>query len=293
MISGIEYIYFLHDRPWIPPWIKSISNELYITIHAIASQLSGHCDFISNRLWRHQPNENRASETRGRCVKLFVFIGIYGCVMSCRIKQCMYSRHEPFLRSLECYFGIYFPRCFATQDINTKITLSWALKRFVTRVHTLFSMHFLYNAYIYMRIYMYMYIYIYIYIYIYKYIYIYIYIRIVKKMLQTNLMMGSLWNSELRGSPVSEMFKAVCKHGMKNLLRKYVILGELGRLGSNMNKNMVEQIIWEHESNRWKVTCFIYPGIRLYNDNTKKIKMHPRWKFCRANPGMTRRPCYF
>ena len=36
----------------------------------------------------------------------------------------MYSRDEPFLRSLEGYFGIYFPRCFATREINTKITLS-------------------------------------------------------------------------------------------------------------------------------------------------------------------------
>ena len=53
----------------------------------------------------------------------------------------MYSRDEPFLHSLECYFGIYFPRCFATREINTKITLWWALKRFVTRVHTLFSIY--------------------------------------------------------------------------------------------------------------------------------------------------------
>ena len=53
----------------------------------------------------------------------------------------MYSRDEPFLRSLECYFGIYFPRCFATREINTKITLSWALKRFVTRVHASFAMY--------------------------------------------------------------------------------------------------------------------------------------------------------
>ena len=29
-----------------------------------------------------------------------------------------------------------------SQEINTKITLSWALKLFVTRVHTLFSMYF-------------------------------------------------------------------------------------------------------------------------------------------------------
>ena len=38
-------------------------------------------------------------------------------------------------------WSIYFPRCFATRDINTKITLSWPLKQFVTRVHTSFSIY--------------------------------------------------------------------------------------------------------------------------------------------------------
>ena len=65
---------FLHDRPWI----KSIT-----IFHAIASQLSVHCDAISNRLWRHQQNVNRASKTRGRCVKIAVFIAINWFVMSC------------------------------------------------------------------------------------------------------------------------------------------------------------------------------------------------------------------
>ena len=53
----------------------------------------------------------------------------------------MCSRNELFLRLLECYFGVYFPRCFTTREINTKITLSWALKQFVTRVHTLFYIY--------------------------------------------------------------------------------------------------------------------------------------------------------
>ena len=79
-----EYCTFLHDRPWILPWITSISNELDITIHVIPWQLSGHCDVISNQLWRHQQNENRATETRGRCVKIIIFIVIYGFVMLCK-----------------------------------------------------------------------------------------------------------------------------------------------------------------------------------------------------------------
>ena len=53
----------------------------------------------------------------------------------------MYSRDELFLRSLERYFGVYVPRCFAIREIKTKISLSWALKQFVTRVHTSFSIY--------------------------------------------------------------------------------------------------------------------------------------------------------
>ena len=76
--------YFLHDRLWILPWIKSISNELDITIHVIASQLFRNCDVINNRLWRHQQREDLASETRRPCVNIVVFIVIYGFVMSCK-----------------------------------------------------------------------------------------------------------------------------------------------------------------------------------------------------------------
>ena len=50
----------------------------------IASQLSRYCDIISNRLWRHQLNENRARKTRGRCVNIVVFIVFCGFTMSCK-----------------------------------------------------------------------------------------------------------------------------------------------------------------------------------------------------------------
>ena len=73
-------------------WMKSTSNELDITIHVIASQLYGHCDIISNRLWCHQQNENWASETQGRCVKIVVSIVSYGFVMSCKKWNNVYTR---------------------------------------------------------------------------------------------------------------------------------------------------------------------------------------------------------
>ena len=76
---------FLHDRPSISPWIKSISNQLDITCHVFASQLSGHCDVIANRLWRHQPNVRRASETRGLCVKILVIASFMDSL--CRVRN--------------------------------------------------------------------------------------------------------------------------------------------------------------------------------------------------------------
>ena len=69
----VQYCSFIHDRPWISLWIKSISNKLDIIIHLIVSQLSHYCDVYSNWLWHHQQNEDRASETQGRCVKIVIF----------------------------------------------------------------------------------------------------------------------------------------------------------------------------------------------------------------------------
>ena len=69
--------YTTHDRPWISPWIKSISNELDITIHMITPQLSGYCDVINDILWRLQQNVNPATEARDRCFKIVVFIVLY------------------------------------------------------------------------------------------------------------------------------------------------------------------------------------------------------------------------
>ena len=48
-----------------------------------------------------------------------------------RVTNCI-SAHEGV------HFGVYFPSCEATRVINTIVTLEWAEKQFVTRVHTLF-----------------------------------------------------------------------------------------------------------------------------------------------------------
>ena len=127
------YIYFLHGHPWILQWIKSIFYKLDITIHGIVSQLSRYCDVINNPLWCHQQNEDWASETRGRCVKIVIFIVIYGFVMSCK------KLNNICTLMMNCF-------CTHWSDIfmfiiNTKITLSRVLKQFVTGVHTFFSIY--------------------------------------------------------------------------------------------------------------------------------------------------------
>ena len=55
----------------------------------------------------------------------------------------MYLSEELFQHWREGYFGVYFPSCEATREINTKITLEWGQKQFVTRVHVL--IYFLHN----------------------------------------------------------------------------------------------------------------------------------------------------
>ena len=48
----------------------------------------------------------------------------------------MYYCDWLFMHSWEGYFVIYFPCCFATQEIKTKIRLSWAHKKFATHCST-------------------------------------------------------------------------------------------------------------------------------------------------------------
>ena len=131
---------FLHKRLWILPWIKSISNELDIIILVIASQLSDQCDTISNRLWRHQQNENRASETRRRYAKIVVLSSFMDSLCSVRNEIMYVLSWRTFSVHTQVLLFCYFPRCFASREINTKIT--WALTQFVTRVHTLFCINF-------------------------------------------------------------------------------------------------------------------------------------------------------
>ena len=127
---------FLHDRPWISPWIKSISNELYITCHVFASQLSGHCDVIANRLWRHQQNVKRARHGTG------IMLLILALFMDplCRVRnKIMYVLLR---RTVYAFTRVLFWCLFPPPKNKNKITLSWAHKQFATRVHKLFSINY-------------------------------------------------------------------------------------------------------------------------------------------------------
>ena len=76
---------------------------------------------IVSLLWRHQQSiVTSLAEERQR---------EWDTGMMCKDRR--FYRHL-WIRYVECYFCVY---------LNTKLTLSWALKQFVTRVHTLFAIH--------------------------------------------------------------------------------------------------------------------------------------------------------
>ena len=116
-------------------------NQINITCHVFASQLSGHCDAIANQLWRHQQNVKRATETRGWCVKILVLAQFMDSLCHVRNKI-MYVLlwRTVYVLTRVLFWCLFSPRCCTTREINTKITLSWAHKQFPTWVHTLFSM---------------------------------------------------------------------------------------------------------------------------------------------------------
>ena len=126
----------------------------------LPSKLPGHCDVISNRLWRHQQNANRANETRGRYVKIVIFIVIYGFVMSYKKKKwCLYSsgkltggnraklwssRWHRRGRSLREVFAC--SRLFATTDLSQICNrITWGHGTPCTKTTDSYPLWFLYN----------------------------------------------------------------------------------------------------------------------------------------------------
>ena len=122
-------------------WIKSISNELDITIHVIASQLSGYCDVINKRLWHHQQNLNQRVR---HWVELWrsSFLSSFLSLL-CHVRnKIMYVLLWRTIFSLtQVLFWWLFPSLLHNSGNKYQITLSWALKQFVTLVQTLFSIN--------------------------------------------------------------------------------------------------------------------------------------------------------
>ena len=129
---------FLHDRLWILPWIKSISNKLDIIIHVITSQLYGHCDVISNQMWLHQQSVNRTSKTRGRCVQIAILSSFMDSLCHVRNKMMFVLSWQTVYVLTWVLFWCLFPsllRNSGNKHQNNPV-LS-AFKRFATQVHSL------------------------------------------------------------------------------------------------------------------------------------------------------------
>ena len=111
--------FYILTRPGqISPWTKPI--------------WSGYFDVIGNRLWRHQQNVNRASERRGRCVKIMDLSSFMDSL--CRVRnKIMYVlswRTVYALTSYRVLFWCLFPSLLRNsgnkhQNINRTLSSMW------------------------------------------------------------------------------------------------------------------------------------------------------------------------
>ena len=109
----------------------------------------------------------------------------------------------------------------------------------------------------------------------------YIYRRIVILLMQQ----CSLWNSEMRESPVIDMFRVAHRYGMTNLLRHCYLNKEFGAFTAR--KSLVKRVVWEYEWRRSRASCIMYPRLETYNRIVNDIKMNVWWIFCMYNPEWT------
>ena len=82
----------------------------------IASRLSGHCNVISNRLWRHQQYVNNKWHTGWMCEDRH-FILTYGYVVMCKIMTNCFWHNEALMRSLYGFVLVkhyhkWYDKCF-------------------------------------------------------------------------------------------------------------------------------------------------------------------------------------
>ena len=91
-------ISFLHDQPWIWPWVKLISNELAVDIHVHASQFFNHLMHSLD----HPQNVNRTSETQ-LDVWWSSFLSLFMDLLYHVTNKIMYAFSWLFMWSLEHY----------------------------------------------------------------------------------------------------------------------------------------------------------------------------------------------
>ena len=119
--------------------VKKIDiNELDIIIHVTASQFSGYCDVISNRLWRHPHNVQRTNATRWRHVKI-VILSSFMDSLCCVRNTIMYVLSWRTVYALtRVLWWCLIPSLLLNSGNKHQNTLLWSHKQFDTRVHTLF-----------------------------------------------------------------------------------------------------------------------------------------------------------
>ena len=117
-----------------------------INIELIRYHLSRVLVTIVWSLWRHRQSivtssaEHKASGTRDGVWRSSFLASFMEALCRVRNKIIYILLWQTVYALTRVFFCVYFPRCCATREINTKITLSWAHKHFAMRVQTLFYM---------------------------------------------------------------------------------------------------------------------------------------------------------
>ena len=85
-------------------------------------------------------------------------------------------------------------------------------------------------------------------------------------------------------SPVFDMYKAVSKNGMKDIIDSSIVRNSFGNIDDR--KAMVKRLIWEHEKHRWRASCLLYHELAIYTGNVD-YSMNVWWLFCKSHPHLT------
>ena len=88
-------------------------------------------------------------------------------------------------------------------------------------------------------------------------------------------------------SPIADMYKAVQKYNMENLLIDWLNRGMIG--SKEGIKQTIKNVVWQREKQRWKATTLLYQSLSLYNETVEDMRFHVWWCYADKFPHLLSR----